>query len=61
MTPTPQEDGEDRTDPGGEPLDGGDAARQVAHLTGMTPDSAATFAAFHSGLYAHSDAFRRAA
>ena len=32
------------------PLAGTDAARFVAHLTGMTPDSAATFAAFHSGL-----------
>ena len=37
---------------------GGDAGRQVAHLTGMTPESAATFAAFHSGRFAPSSAFR---
>ncbi len=42
----------------GSSLDGGDAARQVEHLTGMTADSARTFAAFHSGRYAPSSAFR---
>jgi hypothetical protein len=52
MTPHPQdEDDEDRTDPDGPPLESGDAARQVAHLTGMTPESARTFASFHSGRY----------
>jgi hypothetical protein len=29
-----------------------DAARHVAHVTGMSPDSAATYAAFHSGRWA---------
>jgi len=58
MTPTPQEDDEDRTEPAATPLDNGDAGRQVAHVTGMTPESAATFASFHSGRYAP---FHRAA
>jgi hypothetical protein len=34
------------------PLAGTDAARFLTHLTGMTPDSALTFAAFVSGLRA---------
>jgi hypothetical protein len=34
------------------PLAGTDAARFLSHLTGMTPESALTFAAFHSGLRA---------
>jgi hypothetical protein len=29
-----------------------DAARHVAHVTGMSPDAAATYAAFHSGRWA---------
>jgi hypothetical protein len=29
-----------------------DAARHVAHVTGMSADSAATYAAFHSGRWA---------
>jgi hypothetical protein len=61
MTMTPRDDDaeeDDRTDPAGPPLENGDAGRQVAHVTGMTPESAATFASFHSGRYA---AFRRAA
>jgi hypothetical protein len=34
------------------PLAGTDAASFLSHLTGMTPESALTFAAFHSGLRA---------
>ena len=45
-----------------EPLDDdGDAARQVAHLTGMSPDAAETFAAFHAGRFAQSSGFKDAA
>lgn len=58
MTENPQEEAEDRTEPHESPLESGDAGRQVAHLTGMTPESAETFAAFHSGRFAP---FRRAA
>ena len=58
MNPTPQDEAEDTTEPGEAPLENGDAGRQVAHLTGMTPESAATFAAFHSGRFAP---FHRAA
>jgi hypothetical protein len=29
-----------------------DPARHVAHVTGMSPDAAATYAAFHSGRWA---------
>ena len=36
-------------------------ARQVAHVTGMSADAAATYAAFVSGRFAHSSAFRSAA
>jgi hypothetical protein len=38
-----------------------DAGRQVAHITGMSAESAATFAAFHSGRFAQRSAFRDAA
>ena len=59
MTPTnPQDEAEDRTEPSESPLADGDAGRQVAHLTGMTPESAATFAAYHSGRFSP---FHRAA
>ena len=34
------------------PLAGTDAARFLSHLTGMTPDSALTYASFVSGLRA---------
>ena len=54
------EDHQDRTEPVA-PLEDTDAARQVAYLTGMTEDSARTFASFHSGRYAHEAAFHRAA
>ena len=58
MTVDSQDEADDRTDPGESPLENGDAGRQVAHLTGMTPESAETFASFHSGRFAP---FRRAA
>ena len=48
MTSNPQDEAEDRNEPES-PLEGGDAGRQVAHVTGMTPESAETFAKFHSG------------
>ena len=38
----------------------GDAGRQIAYITGMSADAAATFAAFHSGRFAHRSAFRDA-
>ena len=61
MTPNPQDEA-DRTGANrtvdGSPLENGDAGRQVAHLTGMTPESAETFASFHSGRFA---SFHRAA
>ncbi len=34
----------------GSPLSSIDSARQVARLTGMTPESAMSFIVFHSGL-----------
>ena len=58
MNPHPQDEAEDPTEPSESPLTDGDAGRQVAHLTGMTPESAATFAAYHSGRMAP---FHRAA
>ena len=56
MTPDPQDEAEVRSEPEGTPLDSSEAARHLEHLLGMTPDAAATYAAFHSGRYA---AFRR--
>jgi hypothetical protein len=56
-----QDENQDRTESVAEPLDNGDAGRQVAHLTGMTADAAQTFANFHSGRFAHNSAFRDAA
>lgn len=56
-----QDDDQDRTEPAAVSLDNGDAGRQVAHLTGMSEDAAQTFAAFHSGRFAHNSAFRDAA
>jgi hypothetical protein len=38
-----------------------DAGRQVAHVTGMSADAAATYAAFVSGRFALRSAFRDAA
>ena len=56
-----QDEDQDRTDSVAPELDNGDAGRQVAHVTGMSADAAATFAAFHSGRFAHNTAFRDAA
>jgi hypothetical protein len=57
-----QDETEARKDPDVTPLDDdGDAGRQVAFITGMSADAAATFAAFHSGRFAHRPAFRDAA
>jgi hypothetical protein len=53
MTPPrdTEDDGARRSStPAPSPLAGTDAARFLAHLTGMTPESALTFASFHSGL-----------
>jgi hypothetical protein len=54
---TPPRDTEDdgarrSTTPTPSPLAGTDAARFLTHLTGMTPESALTFAGFLSGLRA---------
>jgi hypothetical protein len=46
-----EDDGARRINPP-TPLAGTDAARFLSHLTGMTPDSALTFASFVSGLRA---------
>lgn len=53
MTPPrdTEDDGARRTS-NQSPLSGTDAARFLSHLTGMTPESALTFASFHSGLRA---------
>jgi hypothetical protein len=52
MTPPrdKEDDGTHRSNPQPAPLAGTEAARHVAHLTGMTPESALAFVAFHSGL-----------
>ena len=54
MTPPrdTEDDGARRNPTQPAPLAGTDAARFLTHLTGMTPDSALTFAGFHSGLRA---------
>jgi hypothetical protein len=57
----PQDETEERNETDVIGLDDVDAGRQVAHITGMSPESAATFAAFHSGRFAHRSAFRDAA
>jgi hypothetical protein len=56
-----QDEDQDRTEPAVEGLNDGDAGRQIAHVTGMSADAAATFAAFHSGRFAHRSSFRDAA
>jgi hypothetical protein len=56
-----QDEDQDRTESAAESLDNGDAARQVAHLTGMSADAAQTYSSFHSGRFAHNSAFRDAA
>ena len=55
-----QDETEPREVPDGTEFDDGDAGRQVAFITGMSADAAATFAAFHSGRFAHRSAFRDA-
>jgi hypothetical protein len=47
---------EDGTDSGCEPLGSPDAARYLARLTGMTPEAAKAYAAFHSGRWAQGPA-----
>ena len=52
-----QDETEDRAETDVTDLDDhGDAGRQVAHITGMSAEAAATFAAFHSGRFAFKDA-----
>jgi hypothetical protein len=52
---------DDKDAPGTEPAapapESSDAARRVAALTGMTPEAAETFAAYHSGRFAQRSAF----
>ena len=52
---------QDRTEPAGSSFDNGDAARQVAHITGMSAEAATAFAAYHSGRFAQGSAFKDAA
>jgi hypothetical protein len=52
---------EDGTDPAEEALENGDSARHIAHVTGMSPEAATAYAAFHSGRWAQGPAGRRAA
>jgi hypothetical protein len=47
---------DDGQDPISEALGSPDAARHVAYLTGMSKESAATYAAFHSGRWAQGPA-----
>jgi hypothetical protein len=56
-----QDQTEDRTDSDVTRHEEDDAGRQVAHVTGMSPEAAATYAAFVSGRFAHRSAFRDAA
>ena len=49
---------QDRTDPDVTRLEEDEAGRQVAHITGMSAEAAATYAAFVSGRFAHRSAFR---
>jgi hypothetical protein len=50
---------EQRDDPVAEALGSLDAARHVAHLTGMSLEAAQAYAAFHSGRWAVGPAERR--
>jgi hypothetical protein len=52
---------DDAKDPVAEALGSVDAARRVAHLTGMSPEAAATYAAFHCGRWAQGPAGGHAA
>jgi hypothetical protein len=51
----------DGTDPLEQALDSADSARHIAHVTGMSPEAATVYAAFHSGRWAQGPAGRRAA
>jgi hypothetical protein len=51
----------DGTDPVSEARGSGEAARQVANLTGMSEDAARTYIAFQSGRFALNPEARRAA
>jgi hypothetical protein len=52
---------EDETEPQPEGLGSADSARHIAQLTGMSPEAATAYAAFHSGRWAQGPAGRRAA
>jgi hypothetical protein len=52
-----QDDDQDRH----EPLDDGQAADHLVHLTGMSLEAARAFAAYHSGRFAQGSAFKDAA
>jgi hypothetical protein len=53
-----QGENQERMEPAQPSLDNGDAGRQVAYVTGMSPDAAQTFVAFHSGRFHSSTSFR---
>ena len=52
---------QDGTDPPPEELGSADSARHIADVTGMSPEAASAYAAFHSGRWAQGPAGRRAA
>jgi hypothetical protein len=52
---------QDGTETGEETLEDGESARHIAHVTGMSSEAAAAYAAFHSGRWAQGPAGRRAA
>lgn len=52
-----ENDDEDRA----EPLEDGQAAQHLAHLTGMSLEAARAFAAYHSGRFAQGSGFTDAA
>jgi hypothetical protein len=57
----PQHPDDQAASPAPGPLAGDDAARHVLHVTGMSPEAAKAYAAFHSGLWAQGPAGTRAA
>jgi hypothetical protein len=52
---------DDEKEPSPEALGSGDSARHIAQVTGMSPEAATMYAAFHSGRWAQGPAGRRAA
>jgi hypothetical protein len=52
---------DDEMEPAAEELGSADSARHIAHVTGMSPEAATAYAAFHSGRWAQGPAGRRAA